>query len=262
MAEQPLVNYETKFRIACENGDIEEMNSLYAFECARKRVNTLNINGKLKLAWNGNLEVLKRLVEMGADVNNCEGEPLCEAAYNGHFAIVKFLVEKGAMINVRDNNPKHAKMLDKEEKRERKKKKMDDWDRLGWPSCSWGPISSAVAGGHTKIVEYLIKNSSTPLNERLCKRLAFIAIDKDHIELVKFFTNTIVVVDYWIKKVSKIQQALLVEKAFEYAFENKKIISMEYFLRHKGQEFSDEMKTEIQREFNYYSQLNDFLNLY
>ena len=54
---------------------------------------------------NGNLEIVKLLVENGADVNvkNVVGQtPLHEAARCGYFEIVKYLIDKGADINAYD----------------------------------------------------------------------------------------------------------------------------------------------------------------
>jgi ankyrin repeat protein len=59
-------------------------------------------------ARQGNLEVVKYLVEHGADIdksdNNRDKTPLLAASFKGHFDIVKYLVEKGAKVNAQSIN--------------------------------------------------------------------------------------------------------------------------------------------------------------
>ncbi len=55
-------------------------------------------------AWNGNEQVVKLLLDRGADVNSTEDygcTPLHRAAMMGHLSIVKMLVEYGADINAK-----------------------------------------------------------------------------------------------------------------------------------------------------------------
>jgi ankyrin repeat protein len=47
----------------------------------------------------GQLEVVKRLVENGLDVNAGDNYAIRHSATNGHLDIVKYLVENGAYIN-------------------------------------------------------------------------------------------------------------------------------------------------------------------
>lgn len=51
----------------------------------------------------GNLEVLKYLVENGADIHAAKDSALSSAAFNGHLEIVKYLVEHGADIHSEHN---------------------------------------------------------------------------------------------------------------------------------------------------------------
>jgi ankyrin repeat protein len=57
-----------------------------------------------ELAENGDLEMVKFLVEHGADVNCDDGLPLMCSAEYGHLDIVKFLIEHGADIYIDKNN--------------------------------------------------------------------------------------------------------------------------------------------------------------
>ncbi|MDR1382777.1 MAG: ankyrin repeat domain-containing protein [Planctomycetaceae bacterium] len=80
-------------------------------------VNTKGKNGEQPLvaaARSGNLEIVKYLVEKGADINvkNNDGFfPLLLAVIKGDLDIVKYLVEKGAGINVKDDNDGFSPLL-------------------------------------------------------------------------------------------------------------------------------------------------------
>jgi ankyrin repeat protein len=84
----------------------------------------------IKAAKQGNLEVIKFLIENGANINIYDDLAFRVAAKNGHFEIIKFLVEKGANIHAVDDYP------------------------LRW----------AAKNGHTKVVNYLksITEKETP----------------------------------------------------------------------------------------------------
>ena len=53
--------------------------------------------------YNGHLEVVKYLVENGANINGNEYSMLIETSDNGYLDIVKYLVENGANINANNN---------------------------------------------------------------------------------------------------------------------------------------------------------------
>lgn len=50
----------------------------------------------------GYLNIVKFLIDRGANVNVENGLPLIRSSKNGHFNVVKFLIEKGANIHARD----------------------------------------------------------------------------------------------------------------------------------------------------------------
>ncbi len=80
-------------------------------------VNSKNKSGVYSLhwaAWNGNLEMVKKLIEKHAYVDVMDGyrdeTPLSWAAKKGHLEVVKFLVEKGASVNNSDRYKETALM--------------------------------------------------------------------------------------------------------------------------------------------------------
>mgnify|MGYP001202680553 CR=1 FL=1 len=60
-------------------------------------------------ANNGHLEVVKYLIEQGADVHAYNDAALRSSAYNGHFEVVKYLIENGADVQVAI---KHLKIVE------------------------------------------------------------------------------------------------------------------------------------------------------
>lgn len=93
--------------LATKNGRLEMVKFLVD---KGANVNHGAINGTAPLmlaATNGHLDVVKFLVDKGADVNAKDhkgGTPLMAAAREGHLDMVKFLVEKGADVNARGND--------------------------------------------------------------------------------------------------------------------------------------------------------------
>ncbi|MEM4626579.1 MAG: ankyrin repeat domain-containing protein [Candidatus Bilamarchaeaceae archaeon] len=72
------------------------------------------LNSKLIEAANtGNAELVKRLIERGADVNAKTGwgkTALMRAAMGGHTETAKLLIERGADVNAKSNNGETALM--------------------------------------------------------------------------------------------------------------------------------------------------------
>lgn len=57
---------------------------------------------------NNNLELVKRLVELGADIHIQDDLPLTQACFIGNLEIVEFLVEQGANVNYDDHKGRKA----------------------------------------------------------------------------------------------------------------------------------------------------------
>ena len=100
----------------------------------RARVNTRNRNGETVLsiaAYTGKFQYVKRLVEVGAEVNFYGWPPLAYAAYNGHQEIVDYLLKHGAEINAKTQNGSTA-------------------------------LFFAARFGHIEVVKLLLKNKADP----------------------------------------------------------------------------------------------------
>jgi len=98
--EFKMVKDETKFRA---NKIILKNKYLLSDVEMHKK---FNLNIRASLCWaskNGHLEVVKFLVEKGANVHTNIDYPHCLASENGHLEVVKFLVEKGADIHANDD---------------------------------------------------------------------------------------------------------------------------------------------------------------
>ena len=57
-------------------------------------------------AENGNAEIVKVLIDNGADLNSCDfygWTPLMKAVYGGHVAAVQALVKNKAKVNIKNN---------------------------------------------------------------------------------------------------------------------------------------------------------------
>ena len=98
----------------------------------RARLNTRNRNHETALslaAFKGNLPIVRRLVEAGADVNLYGWPPLIYAAFNGHTTVVEYLITRSADIDATTENGSTA-------------------------------LFFAARFGHLKIVELLLQNKA------------------------------------------------------------------------------------------------------
>jgi ankyrin repeat protein len=175
----------TPFSWACEEGHL----GIAVF--LLQNYNQIGEGDLIRILKNGHIEVIKMLVEKGADVRvTTRGgkTPLHQASEKGHVEIAKLLLEKGADAMAADN---------------------DGWTPLHWASekgdieivklllengadvmvadnDGWTPLHKASGEGHVQIVKLLLEKGAdvmvadndgwTPLHW---------ASEKGHVEVVK-----------------------------------------------------------------------------
>ena len=113
----------------------------------------------VQLTANGNLEMVRRALAAGADVNR--QQPLVAAVAKGHDSVLSLLLEKGADINAVARAPEKTKRKRKRSRRSAEK----DTDSL---DGGWNALMAASANGHDKTVELLLDKGADPnaVNER------------------------------------------------------------------------------------------------
>lgn len=125
-ADPNIGKYSSPLKVAASNGR-EEIVELLIKHKAKVTGDAL-----IKASSKGNVNIIRSLVEHGADVNYKETLgyfPLMEAAACGHFDAVKYLVEHGAKINEQ-------------------------------PKYGVSSLASAASSGYADIVKYLIEKGA------------------------------------------------------------------------------------------------------
>ena len=117
-----------ELRTAIKQGDVQKMVTLINFDKSRLEMTTVFGTWLHVAALFGQLEVAKRLVEMGSNINArggiWDGTPLNAAASQGYYDVVNYLLDQGAVFDVSDSTR--------------------------------NPLFSAIYGGHTAIARLLI----------------------------------------------------------------------------------------------------------
>ena len=117
-------------RTAIKHGNVEDVIALISSDTTRLETMTLFGTWLHVAASFGQLEIVKRLIAMGADVNRkggvSEGGPLDPASAGGHIEVVKYLLSCGAEMDVSRSES--------------------------------NPLFSAIYGGHTDVARLLIES--------------------------------------------------------------------------------------------------------
>jgi len=130
-----------------------------------------------------NLEVIKKLVSEGANVQACDDWALRWAAQNGHLEIVQYLVSVGANVHVENDYSLRWAALNRH------------WKVVKF-LISVGanvhvnddyPLRWASNNGHLEIVKFLV-NVGANVHARDNEALRY-AEQNDHLEIVKFFKS-------------------------------------------------------------------------
>ncbi|RBQ72736.1 hypothetical protein FVER14953_08793 [Fusarium verticillioides] len=92
-------------------------------------------NALTAAAFDGTIEIIKLLLDAGADINSADGWALQTAADQGHVEVVNLLLERGANVNATTANP-------------------------NMPKCT--ALQAAVESGRGDIVEILLEHGADP----------------------------------------------------------------------------------------------------
>jgi ankyrin repeat protein len=107
-----------EIRTEIKQGDVEKVTTLIGSDRTRLEMMTVLGTWLHVAATHGKLEIVKRLVSMGADINRRGGVEgggaLNEAACEGHIDIIKYLLNCGAEMDVSDpvRNPLFGAILE------------------------------------------------------------------------------------------------------------------------------------------------------
>ncbi len=129
---------------AVKKNDVQAVRAILGASAGNHEINLRGVTGDLPLvraARNGNLEIVRMLVEHGAaiDIGKESGDrtPLIEAAGQGHVEIVKFLMAKGADVNARGKGLTPLLL-----------------------ACAWGQMPAGPPGDKTKTIHLLLENGA------------------------------------------------------------------------------------------------------
>jgi ankyrin repeat protein len=94
----------SEIRSAIKQGDVDRVVALIGSDNSRLTMMTVFGTWLHVAASHGKLEILKRLIDMGADVNRrggvFGGTALNDAASSGHKDVVEYLLSKGAILDI------------------------------------------------------------------------------------------------------------------------------------------------------------------
>ncbi len=129
---------------AVKKNDVDAVRAILGAFASHSEINRRGVTGDLPLvraARNGNLEIVRLLIERGATVDigkeNGDRTPLLEAAGQGHVDVVKFLLSKGADVNARGKGLTPLLL-----------------------ACAWGQLPAGPPGDKTTTIHILLENGA------------------------------------------------------------------------------------------------------
>jgi ankyrin repeat protein len=172
------VDYENALRWAATYGHLEVVKYLVQ--------NGANVNNNSALRWaayNGHLEIVKFLLENGANVHAWNDSALRSAAENGHLEIVEFLVQNGA--NVHANNNSALRWAAIYGHLEVVKFLLEDVANVH--ALKDSALRFAAEHGHLEVVKYLVQNGA---NVNAYDDFALLyAAQNGHLEIVEYLES-------------------------------------------------------------------------
>ncbi len=90
------------FKSACRNDHLNVVKYLV------EKGADIHVNNEIALRnaiYYGNIDVIKFLVENGANIHILNNQPLVDSCSDGYLVVVKYLIEKGANIHSNDDEP-------------------------------------------------------------------------------------------------------------------------------------------------------------
>lgn len=93
--------------LAIENGEFDRASDILARDCQNRYtrpVGALQVTALQVAAWQGRIDLLDRLYEMGADVNDADKIGRCAlyyAAHRGSVDVTKWLLQRGGYVNAK-----------------------------------------------------------------------------------------------------------------------------------------------------------------
>jgi ankyrin repeat protein len=94
----------TLLQISARTGDLPMVNTLLSFKANPKLRNALGETALMLAAVEGHVEVVRRLIDAGSEINGEGWTALHYAAWKGRLDVCKLLISKGADIDVRGPN--------------------------------------------------------------------------------------------------------------------------------------------------------------
>ncbi|KAG5334525.1 PYX protein, partial [Acromyrmex charruanus] len=180
--------------LAIENGEFDKANEILTSDNKNRYVRpvgTLQVTALQIAAWQGNIDLLNRLYEKGADINSIDKIGRCAlyyAAHNGNTDVTKWLLQHGGYIDVKVG----IYLCTKDIPCSSLTKSYLMGKKLPLPVC-WGrtPLHEAVKNNHADVVRVLVEGGANVnvKDERLITPLllAGSAVNRDDLnEMTKF----------------------------------------------------------------------------
>lgn len=159
----PNLPVQKALRAAIKAGDIEGLTSLILEDRSRLQWDMIFGTCLHEAASKGNLPMVKRLVELGAEIDanagTAKATALCDAASKGHIEVIEYLMQCGAKLDVShpDKNPLFTAIYNSQFAVARYliEKGLDPLVTYRSKSGDWNALIYAREWGRTEIADYI-----------------------------------------------------------------------------------------------------------